>query len=351
MAPKHDSARSAGAVPRVQRAGTVALIGRPNVGKSTLLNALLGERIAITSHHAQTTRDRIAGILTSDGVQFVFLDTPGFHRARHKLGERMNEIARAAASECDVAVFMTEPETRMTPEGLAVNATVRDDDREILAAIPEKTPVVLLLNKIDKIKKKQVLFPLLEAYGKVRDFAAIVPVSALKGDGRKAILAEVGKALPEGEPLFDAEELSDKPVRFFVGEFVREQILRRTRQEVPHGIAVTVESFDENAKLVRIAVTVHVAKDSHKGIIIGDGGKMLGAVGRAARLRAEELLGRKVHLETFVRATPGWFDDAARLADMGYADETTAKRKRAGKPRTKRAPHPPAPGPKTKKTP
>ena len=336
MPPKHDSARSAGA-PRVQRAGTVALIGRPNVGKSTLLNALLGERIAITSHHAQTTRDRIAGILTSDGVQFVYLDTPGFHRARHKLGERMNEIARAAASECDVAVFMTEPETRMTPEGLAVNATVRDDDREILAAIPEKTPVVLLLNKIDKIKKKQVLFPLLEAYGKERDFAAIVPVSALKGDGRKAILAEVGKALPEGEALFDAEELSDKPVRFFVGEFVREQILRRTRQEVPHGIAVTVESFDENAKLVRIAVTVHVAKDSHKGIIIGDGGKMLGSIGRAARLRAEELLGRKVHLETFVRATPGWFDDAARLADMGYADETAAKRKRAGKPRTKHA--------------
>jgi GTP-binding protein Era len=333
MAPKHAPARSAGAI---QRAGTVALIGRPNVGKSTLLNALLGERIAITSHHAQTTRDRIAGILTTDGVQYVFLDTPGFHRARHKLGERMNELARAAAAECDVAVFMTEPETRQTPEGLAVNATVREDDREILAAIPEKTPVVLLLNKIDKIKKKQVLFPLLEAYGKERDFAAIVPVSALKGDGRKAILAEVGKALPEGDALFDSEELSDKPVRFFVGEFVREQILRRTRQEVPHGIAVTVESFDEGAKLVRIAVTVHVAKESHKGIIIGDGGKMLGAVGRAARLRAEELLGRKVHLETFVRATPGWFDDAARLADMGYADETAAKRKRAGKPRTAR---------------
>jgi GTP-binding protein Era len=340
MAPKHNSpARPAppavegGGGDAVKRAGTVALIGRPNVGKSTLLNALLGERIAITSHHAQTTRDRIAGILTTGGVQYVFLDTPGFHRARHKLGEHMNEVARAAAAECDVAVFMTEPETRNTPEGLSVNPTVRDDDRAILEAIPAKTPVVLLLNKIDKIKVKQVLFPLLEAYGKVRELAAIVPVSALKADGLAAILAEVGKVLPEGDALFDAEELSDKPVRFFVGEFVREQILRRTRQEVPHGIAVTVESFDENAKLVRISVTVHVAKESHKGIIIGDGAKMLTAVGRAARLRAEELLGRKVHLETFVRATPGWFDDAARLADMGYRDETPTKRKRAGKPR------------------
>jgi GTP-binding protein Era len=317
----------------VRRAGTVALIGRPNVGKSTLLNALLGERIAITSHHAQTTRDRIAGILTQDGAQFVFLDTPGLHRARHKLGERMNEIARAAAAECDVVIFMTEPETRRTPEGLAVNDAVREDDRAILAAIPAKTPVVFLLNKVDKVNPKQLLFPLLEAYGKERELAAVVPVSALKGDNLKAILSEVGKNLPEGEPLFDTEELSDKPVRFFVGEFVREQILRRTRQEVPHGVAVTVDAFDENPKLVRISVTVHVAKESHKGIIIGDGGAMLKAVGRAARLRAEELIGRKVHLETFVRATPGWFDDAARLADMGYANEVPAKRKRAGKPR------------------
>jgi GTP-binding protein Era len=321
--------------PPVLRAGTVALVGRPNVGKSTLLNALLGERIAITSHHAQTTRDRIAGILTRDGAQFVFLDTPGFHKARHKLGERMNELARSAAADSDVAVFMTEPSTRQTAEGLAVNATVREDDRAILAAIPAKTPVVLLINKVDKIKPKHLLFPFLEAYGKEREFAAIVPVSALKGDGLDGVVAEVAKLLPEGEPLYDVEELSDKPVRFFVGEFVREQILRLTRQEVPHGVAVTVESFDENAKLVRIAVTVHVAKDSHKGIIIGDGGKMLATVGRAARLRAEELLGRKVHLETFVRTTPGWFDDAARLVDMGYADETPAKRKRGGKPRTR----------------
>lgn len=355
MAPKEKSAGKSAtradapkARPRATtRAGKIALVGRPNVGKSTLLNAILGERIAITSHHAQTTRDRIAGIITRDGVQFVFLDTPGVHRARHKLGERMNEVASAAAAECDVAVFMTEPEMLppVTTEGardkqsgeksatrtFPVKATVREDDRAILASIPAGTPVILLVNKVDKVRPKHLLFPLLEAYGKERELAAIVPVSALKGDGIDSILAEVGKLLPEGEPLYDEDELSDKPVRFFVGEFIREQILHRTRQEVPHGVAVTVDAFDETAKLVRISVTVHVAKDSHKGIIIGDGGKMLGTVGRSARLRAEELLGRKVHLETFVRCTPGWFDDAARLADMGYADESGAKRKKKKK--------------------
>lgn len=326
--------------PPSSRAGTVALVGRPNVGKSTLLNALLGERIAITSHRAQTTRDRIAGILTRAGAQYVFLDTPGFHKSRHKLGDRMNDVARTAAEQSDVAIFMTEPSTRQTARGLEVHATVRDDDRAILEAIPTKTPVVLVVNKIDKVKPKHLLFPFLEAYGKERAFAAIIPVSAAKSDGLESILAEVGKLLPEGDAIYDVEELSDKPVRFFVGEFVREQVLRLTRQEVPHGVAVTVESFDENAKMVRIAVTVHVAKDSHKGIIIGDGGKMLGTVGRAARLRAEELLGRKVHLETFVRTTPGWFDDAARLVEMGYADEAPAKRKRAGKPRVRTATSP-----------
>ena len=317
----------------VERAGTIALVGRPNVGKSTLLNALLEEHIAIVSHHAQTTRDRIAGILTRDGAQFVFLDTPGFHTARHKLGDHMNEVARAAAQDSDVAIFVTEPETRAGApgSGVDVKASVREDDKAILNAIPETSKVVIVLNKIDKIKRKQVLMPLLEALGKIREVAAIIPVSARNGDGRERILAEVRELLPEGPPLYEEDELSDKPVRFFVSEFVREQILRRTRQEIPHGVAVTVESFDDDAKLARIAVTIHVAKDSHKGIIIGDGGVMLRDVGTAARKRAEELIGRKVHLETFVRSTPGWFDDAARLVEMGYANQgggTKAKKKK-----------------------
>ncbi|MBX3186866.1 MAG: GTPase Era [Labilithrix sp.] len=325
-----DNARprtSEGARPR---AGTIALVGRPNVGKSTLLNALLGTRIAITSPHPQTTRDRIAGILTEGGVQFVFLDTPGLHRPRHKLGQRMNELARGAASDSDVAVFVTDVDAR--PDGTVAN-TVRDEDREILKSIPETTPTILVLNKIDRVRNKTHLFPLLEAFGKERALAAVIPVSALAGDGMGRVLSEAAKLLPPGEPLFDPDELSDKPLRFFVAELVREQVLRRTRQEVPHGVAVTVESFEEGTKDVRISVTVHVAKESHKGIIIGDGGKMLASIGTAARKRAEALIGRKVHLQTFVRATPKWFDDEARLTDMGVAEGAKPKARKARKGR------------------
>ncbi len=291
-------------------AGTVALVGRPNVGKSTLLNALLGERIAITSPHPQTTRDRIAGITSFEGAQLVFLDTPGFHEARNKLGVRMNELARGAVDECDVAVFMTDSAT-----------APRDDDRAILAGVPEKKPTVLVVNKVDRVKPRSALLPALEAWGKERDFAAVVPIAAKNGDGVARLLAEVAKLVPEGPALYGEDELTDKPVRFLVAELVREQILRRTRQEVPHGVAVTVEQFDDGAKAARIAVTVHVAKESHKGILIGDKGKMLAAIGTEARKRAEELLGKRVHLETFVRATPKWMDDAARLQELGYGGD------------------------------
>jgi GTP-binding protein Era len=303
----------------VTRAGTVALLGRPNVGKSTLLNALLGERVAITSHHPQTTRDRIAGILTHDDAQLVFLDTPGFHAPKSKLGARMNEIARSAAEACDVAVFMTDP-----------SPAPRAEDRTILEAVSLNKPTVLAVNKVDKVKPRAGLLPMLEAWASVRDFAAVVPVAAKNGDGVRRLLAEVGKLvqlLPPREALYPEDELTDKPLRFLVAELVREQILRRTRQEVPHGVAVTVETWDEGAGRragggVRITVTVHVAKESHKGILIGDGGKMLAAIGTAARKRAEELLGQRVRLETWVRATPRWFDDPARLAELGYGEGT-----------------------------
>lgn len=308
------------------RAGTLALVGRPNVGKSTLLNALLGERIAITSHHPQTTRDRIAGILTKDGVQFVFLDTPGVHKPRHKLGERMNELAKGAAAESDVAIFVTEPKLR----GAEIETTPSEEDRAILASIPEGTPTILVVNKVDRVKPKALLFPLLEAWQKERPSAILVPVSALKRDGVATILEQAAAFLPEGEPLYPPDELSDKPVRFFVSELVREQVLKRTRQEVPHGVAVTVESYDDGDQLVRISVTVHVAKESHKGILIGDKGAMLKGIGMEARRRAEALVGKKVHLETFVRATPGWFDDAKQLLDLGYGEGGRSKRKKRG---------------------
>ena len=306
--------------PKKQRAGTVALLGRPNVGKSTLLNALCGERIAITSHHPQTTRDRIAGIVNRPGTQVVFLDTPGVHSAKHKLGERMNHLATSSAADCDVVIFMTDvgtqPQNKPRPEDLA-----------ILRGVPDGKPVILVINKIDRVKPRELLFPVLEEHAKMRDFAAVVPVGALRGDGAERLIEEISKLLPEGEPIYGEDEITDKPVRFLVSEYVREQILRRTREEIPHGVAVTIEAFEEGPKAHKISATIHVAKDSHKGILIGNGGQMLKEIGMAARKRAEQLVGHKIHLTTFVRATPKWFDDPARLAEMGYVDEAPKKKK------------------------
>jgi GTP-binding protein Era len=299
-----------------QRAGTIALIGRPNVGKSTLLNAILGQRIAITSHHPQTTRDRIAGILTTAKAQLVFHDTPGLHAPRNRLGKRMNEVATGTASACDVVMFVTDVAGDASTEP-------RPGDVEALAGVPSTKPVVLVINKIDRLKEKDKLIDLLGAYAKLRDFAALVPISARKKDGVNRLLDATAELLPEGPPLYPEDDISDRPVRFFVAELVREQILARTREEVPHGVAVIVDAFDEPTKkraVARITLTVHVAKESHKGIIIGKGGKMLESIGTAARERAEQLLGHRVHLDVRVRATPGWFDDAGRLADLGYGE-------------------------------
>ncbi|MBX3211919.1 MAG: GTPase Era [Labilithrix sp.] len=310
------------------RSGTIALVGRPNVGKSTLLNALLGTRLAITSHHPQTTRDRIAGILTEGRTQFVFLDTPGVHTPKNRLGQRMNDLATGSAADADVVLFVVDVGPDATPE-------IRPADAEALHAVPEDKPVVLVLNKIDRVAEKAKLLDVLPTYSALRDFAAVVPLSAKKRDGTKRLLAVIEGLLPEGEHLYPEDELSDRPVRFFVAELVREQVLMRTRQEVPHGVAVTVDAYEERKKLTHITISVHVAKESHKGIIIGQGGKMLAAIGTAARERAERLIGQKVHLDVRVKTTPGWFDDAARLVDLGYGDDGAKPKKRgAGKART-----------------
>ncbi len=323
---KHE--RPTGSKPRVSgktkktqpRSGTIALIGRPNVGKSTLLNAMLGTRLAITSHHPQTTRDRIAGILTTDRAQFVFLDTPGVHKPKNRLGQRMNDLATGTAADADAVVFVVDVGPTAAPE-------IRPDDSEAIRKIPDGKPVILVVNKVDRITDKPKLFDYLAAYGAMRDFAAVVPVSAKKRDGVQRLLGEIEKLLPEGDLLYPEDELSDRPVRFFIAELVREQVLMRTRQEVPHGVAVTVDAYEEGKKLTRITISVHVAKESHKGIIIGQGGKMLAAIGTAARERAERLLGQKVHLDVRVKTTPGWFDDAARLVDLGYGDEGAKTKK------------------------
>ncbi len=304
------------------RVGKIAIVGRPNVGKSTLLNALLGERIAIVSRHAQTTRDRIAGILTQEDVQFVFLDTPGVHSPRNRLGDRMNTVSEDASAECDVVLFLSDLGNDPKP-GLS------KIDQAIVAALPSGKPVILVLNKVDRLKDKTALLPLLESLGTAYQFAAIVPISALKNRGTERILAEVKELLPKGELLFEEDELSDRPTRFFVSEFVREQILQKTREEVPHGVAVTVESFDESKKVPHIDVVIHVDKESHKPIIIGKKGSLLREVGTQARARVEELLGKHVHLAIRVRVTPGWYENERDLATLGYGSaEGRARREK-----------------------
>ena len=296
------------------RSGRVALVGRPNVGKSTLLNALLGEAIAITSPHPQTTRSTVRGLLTRGDTQYVLLDTPGLHPARTGLGRRMNEAARRAAEDADAIVFLVE-----APRGGAPPVP-HSGDLTLLAELPDR-PRVLAINKIDRLPDKALLLPLIASYCADRPFAATVPVSARRAQGIDGLLDELRLTLPEQPPLCDPETLSDQPVRFFVAEFVREQILRHTRQEVPHGVAVVVEAFDEDGPAVHIEATIHVAREAHKKIVIGAGGQMLKRIGIAARARIEGLLSRKVRLRLDVRATPGWMDNDARLLELGYGGD------------------------------
>jgi GTP-binding protein Era len=289
----------------------VAIVGRPNVGKSTLLNALLGEPIAIISEHPQTTRDAVRGVLTVDATQFVFVDTPGLHEPRTRLGHWMNETARQAARDADVVVLVVEgPHDGRTPKPVGA-------DLALAAELPA-VPTVLAINKVDLLKDKTLLLPFLAAFAEKHPFAASVPISARRANGTDRLLREVGAVLPEQPFLFEGDTLSDQPVRFFVAEFVREQILKQTFQEVPHGVAVVVERFDESAKVAQIEVAVHVAREAHKKILIGAQGQMMKTIGTAARARVEQMLSRKVHLQIWVRSTPGWMDDPARLKELGY---------------------------------
>ncbi len=288
------------------RAGRVALMGRPNVGKSTLLNAIVGEKIAIVSPHPQTTRQRLLGILTEEDSQIVFVDTPGVHAPRHRLGVQMVHEATEALRDVDAVVLVAD--ARGQP------------DAELLGALPPKVPAILVLNKIDLVQPKSRLMGPLEAWAKARDFVAIVPISAKTNSGVARLVGELRKLMPEGDPHFDDDTLTDKPARYMVAEFVREQILLRTRQEVPHGIAVTVDRFEEDEKRGhKVQLTVHVAKESHKKIVVGRGGAMLKAVGIAARRRLERLLGNKVHLSIWVRVSPDWVDDPKALGQLGFS--------------------------------
>jgi GTP-binding protein Era len=294
--------------PEAFRSGFVLILGAPNVGKSTLLNHVLGEKISITSNKAQTTRNRVLGVLHRPGTQFVFLDTPGVHRAEKELNVRMVDVALGALSDADVILFMLDL-THPDPESEALVAR-RLESR--------KKPVVLALNKVDAVAKERVL-PVIDRWRTAHDFAAVVPVSAKTGVQVDALLDEMAALLPEGPPYFPEDAITDMPERFIVAEMVREKVFRLTGQEIPYAAAVTIDAFDESdPALVRIDATIHVERDSQKGMVIGKGGKKLRQIGEAAREDIARMLGAKVFLKLFVRVQKNWSRDTRALRRFGY---------------------------------
>jgi len=296
----------------VARTGLVAIVGRPNVGKSTLLNALVGERVSITSRKPQTTRERVLGVLTRGTrpatTQFIFVDTPGLQRGgRSLLAQRMNRSARAALAEVDVVVFVIDAHGW------------RSGDEAVLELLPSDRPnIVLALNKTDTLSHYEDILPVLQDSAGRYPFAALVPVSAERKRQLDELLAEIEKLLPEGEPLFDGEQYTDRNLRFLAAELLREKAFRLLGDELPYGIAVTIERWSETDSQLEIVAGLLVERESHKPIVIGAQGAKLREIGRLARADIEALVGKPVRLETWVRVRRGWTDDARALKSLGY---------------------------------
>ena len=291
------------------KSGFISIIGRPNVGKSTLLNVLLGEKIAIVSSKPQTTRNRILGIVNQPGAQLVFLDTPGIHKPMHKMNEVMVKTALQTYNEVDVILMLVEAQEQ--PGG---------GDRFIVETLSEvKTPVFLLINKVDLIKK-EALLPLMQVYSSMYKFAEIIPVSALKND-LGGLVETILKRLPQGPKYFPDDQLTDQPERFIVSELVREKIFELTKEEIPYSTAVVIEEMKEEPEITRISAVIYVERDSQKGILIGKGGGMLKEIGTRARLDAEKLLGTKIFLKLLVKVKKGWREDERMLKNFGILGE------------------------------
>lgn len=290
------------------KTGFVSVIGKPNVGKSTLLNALTGEKIAIISNKPQTTRNTIRGIITNDECQLVLIDTPGIHKPRTKLGQYMVNAASETIRDVDLVLLLIE--------ATAPPAGTEDNIIEQLKNI--KIPVFLIINKIDLVDKEK-LFALIDSYNKIMDFKAIIPVSALKNDGVDIILKEALKYIPEGPKMFPDDTLTDQPEKVIAAEMIREKVLLNLDDEVPHGVGVEIMSFkDREDGLISIQATIYCERNSHKGIIIGKQGKMLKKIGSAARFEIERLLDTKVFLELWVKVKPDWRNNDNMLKTLGY---------------------------------
>lgn len=289
------------------KAGFVTLIGRPNVGKSTLMNRLIGQKIAITSNKPQTTRNRIQTVLTRPEGQIVFLDTPGIHKAKNKLGDYMVHTAERTLEEVDVILWLVEP-----------TDYIGAGERHIIEHLKKvKTPVILVINKTDTVKKEAV-FSFIDVYRRELEFGEIVPVSALKGTNTEELVQCIFKYLPCGPAFYEEDTITDQPMRQIVAELIREKALRLLQDEIPHGVAVTVESMKEKGKICHVEATIVCERESHKGIIIGKGGGMLKKIGSLARQEIEELLEMQVNLQLWVKVKKDWRDSDYLLKNFGY---------------------------------
>jgi GTP-binding protein Era len=297
----------AGAASAAHRCGHVAIVGRPSVGKSTLLNALVGARVSITSKKPQTTRHRIVGILTRPDAQFIFVDTPGFQtKHRSRLNERLNRAVRDALADVDVVVFVVDA------------ARITAQDRQVLDLVPRAVPTIAAINKTDAIRDKAQLLPRIAELASLRNFAAIVPVSAERGTDLAALLDAIRAALPAGPALYRDDDVTDRDERFLAAEFVREKIFRQIGDEVPYGTAVAIDSFTQEGELRRIHATVYVDKASQRPMLLGEGGARMKAIATQARFDMEQLFGGKVFLEVWVRVKRGWADSETMLTRLGY---------------------------------
>lgn len=290
--------------------GFCAIVGRPNVGKSTLLNRLIGQKLAITSHKPQTTRHSILGVKTTDSAQIVYVDTPGIHkRGDHAMNRYLNRTARSALADVDLVLFVVE----------ALRWT--DEDQSVLEAISRlQMPIILVVNKIDTVRNKEALLPYLQEISAKSEFAAVVPLSARKGDNLEPLEAQVVTALPEGDPVFPEDQLTDRSERFFAAELIREQLTRRYAKEIPYALTVEIEKFEEAGNLYRIDALIWVERQGQKNIIIGAKGEALKEVGTQARKEMEKFFDKKVFLQLWVKVKKSWSSDEGALSRLGYGD-------------------------------
>ena len=289
------------------RCGVVSIAGRPNAGKSTLLNALIGEKLAITAPQPQTTRTSIQGVLTTPEAQIVFLDTPGIHKSDTLFNKRMMGTVRGALRDRDLILYVADAARAVTEE-----------DEHAISAIDRSTPAILVLNKIDRIQDKRLLLPVIQRYSELFPWRAVLPVSAREGSGLDELQKLITETMPEGAALFPADYLTDQPLRFLAAEIIREQILRASREEVPHAVAILIEKWEEKPNLTSIDASIYVERPGQKVILIGAKGQMLKKIGTEARRELEQRLERKVFLSLFVKVKPKWREDPDFLAAIDY---------------------------------